>query len=167
MTTWSVRMPGLKKPFRVAFRCSRPPGRTAGCLFWSRTGRLVLLRICHPGQRGTRVRQKGGHHFCVKPQPFSTLEPRPRTVFTWIFFRDECVNFALQKGFDASRSKIKYFRHNDHQHLEQLLEQQEAEDRKVWITSSSWSFQRLYDLLKSWKHAIIHTIHDWWQSLHF
>ena len=44
---------------------------------------------------------------------------------------DECLNFALQKGLDASRSKIKYFRHNDVEHLEQLLEQQAAEDKKV------------------------------------
>lgn len=47
-----------------------------------------------------------------------------------IIFADECVNFALQKGFDASRSKIKYFRHNDWEHLEQILEQQAAEDKK-------------------------------------
>ena len=31
---------------------------------------------------------------------------------------------------DASRSKIRYFRHNDTEHLEQLLEQQAAEDRR-------------------------------------
>ena len=43
---------------------------------------------------------------------------------------DECVNFAIQKGLDASRSKIKYFRHNDTEHLEELLEQQAAEDRR-------------------------------------
>lgn len=53
--------------------------------------------------------------------------------FVFLNYSDECVNFALQKGFDASRSKIKYFRHNDWQHLEQLLEQQEAEDKKVGI----------------------------------
>ena len=46
------------------------------------------------------------------------------------FSRDECVNFAIQKGLDASRSKIRYFRHNDTEHLEQLLEQQAAEDRR-------------------------------------
>ena len=41
------------------------------------------------------------------------------------FFSDEAVNFAIQKGLDASRSKVKYFKHNDVQHLEQLLEQVE------------------------------------------
>ena len=46
------------------------------------------------------------------------------------FSRDECVNFAIQKGLDASRSKIRYFRHNDTEHLEQLLQQQAAEDRR-------------------------------------
>ena len=45
--------------------------------------------------------------------------------------RDECVNFPIQKGLDASRSKIKYFRHNDCDHLEHLLTQQAAEDKKV------------------------------------
>ena len=45
--------------------------------------------------------------------------------------RDECVNFPIQKGLDASRSKIKFFRHNDCDHLEQLLTQQAVEDKKV------------------------------------
>eukprot|EP00095_Tigriopus_kingsejongensis_P010689 maker-scaffold261_size233860-snap-gene-1.28 protein:Tk10689 transcript:maker-scaffold261_size233860-snap-gene-1.28-mRNA-1 annotation:"hypothetical protein DAPPUDRAFT_301811" len=47
-----------------------------------------------------------------------------------IIFVDECVNFAIQKGLDASRSKIKYFRHNDVEHLRHLLEQQALEDKK-------------------------------------
>ena len=46
------------------------------------------------------------------------------------YFSDECVNFAIQKGLDASRSKIKYFRHNDTNHLQQLLEQQAVDDKK-------------------------------------
>jgi len=41
------------------------------------------------------------------------------------------VNFAVQKGLDASRSKIKFFRHNDCDHLQQLLEQQAVDDKKV------------------------------------
>ncbi len=48
-----------------------------------------------------------------------------------IIFVDECVNFAIQKGLDASRSRIKYFRHNDCGHLRQLLEQQKEEDKRV------------------------------------
>lgn len=47
-----------------------------------------------------------------------------------IIFADEMVNFALQRGLQASRSKIVYFRHNDLAHLEQLLELQEREDAK-------------------------------------
>jgi len=47
-----------------------------------------------------------------------------------IIFVDECVNFPIQKGLDASRSKIKFFRHNDCDHLEQLLTQQAVEDKK-------------------------------------
>ena len=49
----------------------------------------------------------------------------------YFFYRDECVNFPIQKGLDASRSKIKFFRHNDCDHLEQLLAQQAIEDKKV------------------------------------
>ena len=44
---------------------------------------------------------------------------------------DEGVCFAVQKGLVASRSKIKYFRHNDMDHLEQLLEEQLKLDKKV------------------------------------
>ena len=46
---------------------------------------------------------------------------------------DEGVCFAIQKGLSASRSKIKYFKHNDMSHLEQLLEEQLKLDKKVCI----------------------------------
>ncbi|XP_045495873.1 serine palmitoyltransferase 1 [Colias croceus] len=45
-----------------------------------------------------------------------------------IIFADEKVWFAIQKGFDASRSTIKYFKHNDMNDLERQL--QEAADKK-------------------------------------
>lgn len=45
-------------------------------------------------------------------------------------FSDECVNFAIQKGLDASRSKIVYFKHNDAKDLERLLKDQDKIDRK-------------------------------------
>ncbi|XP_011496437.1 PREDICTED: serine palmitoyltransferase 1 [Ceratosolen solmsi marchali] len=41
-----------------------------------------------------------------------------------LVFVDEKVNFAIQKGLDASRSNIKFFKHNDIDHLEQLLKAQ-------------------------------------------
>lgn len=34
---------------------------------------------------------------------------------------DENVWFAIQKGIDASRSKVYYFKHNNMEHLEELL----------------------------------------------
>lgn len=40
------------------------------------------------------------------------------------------MNFAIQKGIDASRSKISYFKHNDVNDLERLLKEQDAIDRK-------------------------------------
>uniref|UniRef100_A0A2A4IZV7 Serine palmitoyltransferase 1 n=1 Tax=Heliothis virescens TaxID=7102 RepID=A0A2A4IZV7_HELVI len=45
-----------------------------------------------------------------------------------IIFADECVWFAIQKGIEASRSTARYFKHNDMDHLEQLLA--EAQKKK-------------------------------------
>ncbi|XP_029474677.1 serine palmitoyltransferase 1 [Rhinatrema bivittatum] len=47
-----------------------------------------------------------------------------------IVFVDEAACFAIQKGLQASRSNIKYFKHNDMDNLEQLLKEQEVEDQK-------------------------------------
>lgn len=44
---------------------------------------------------------------------------------------DEAVFFPIQKGVLASRSKVKYFKHNDMDHLEQLLEESKKIDDKV------------------------------------
>lgn len=46
-----------------------------------------------------------------------------------IIFADEQVNFAIQKGMDASRSTIYYFKHNDMEDLERLLMEQEERDK--------------------------------------
>lgn len=43
---------------------------------------------------------------------------------------DEYVNFAIQKGLDASRSRVVFFKHNDVADLERLLEDQAKEDRR-------------------------------------
>ncbi|KAF9791520.1 hypothetical protein SFRURICE_003216 [Spodoptera frugiperda] len=45
-----------------------------------------------------------------------------------IIFADECVWFAIQKGLDASRSTVRFFKHNDMDHLEKLLS--EAQQKK-------------------------------------
>ncbi|KAJ8338710.1 hypothetical protein SKAU_G00354960 [Synaphobranchus kaupii] len=47
-----------------------------------------------------------------------------------IVFVDEAACFAIQKGLQASRSFIKYFKHNDMEDLERLLREQELEDHK-------------------------------------
>ncbi|KAJ1207650.1 hypothetical protein NDU88_003040 [Pleurodeles waltl] len=47
-----------------------------------------------------------------------------------IVFVDEAACFAIQKGLQASRSHIKYFKHNDIADLERLLKEQEVEDQK-------------------------------------
>lgn len=51
-------------------------------------------------------------------------------MFSFFNCSDEGVNFAIQKGLDASRSKISYFKHNDAKDLERLLKEQDAIDRK-------------------------------------
>lgn len=47
-----------------------------------------------------------------------------------VIFVDEKVNFAIQKGLDASRSRIKFFKHNDLEDLEKLLIEQSKLDVK-------------------------------------
>lgn len=47
-----------------------------------------------------------------------------------IIFVDEAACFSIQKGLQASRSNIKYFKHNDMEDLERLLKEQEQEDQK-------------------------------------
>jgi serine palmitoyltransferase len=44
---------------------------------------------------------------------------------------DEGVNFAIQQGLIASRSKIKWFKHNDVDDLHRLLLEQADLDKKV------------------------------------
>ncbi|XP_066567471.1 serine palmitoyltransferase 1 [Amia ocellicauda] len=47
-----------------------------------------------------------------------------------IVFVDEAACFSIQKGLQASRSFLKYFKHNDMEDLERLLKEQEIEDQK-------------------------------------
>ncbi|EYC26946.1 hypothetical protein Y032_0009g441 [Ancylostoma ceylanicum] len=47
-----------------------------------------------------------------------------------IIFVDKGVNFAIQKGLQASRSRVEWFNHNDMEDLERLLKEQEIRDKK-------------------------------------
>lgn len=47
-----------------------------------------------------------------------------------IIFADEAVCFAIQKGLQASRSRIVYFKHNNMDDLEAKLKEQEVIDKK-------------------------------------
>ncbi|KAL7060749.1 hypothetical protein AAHC03_09653 [Spirometra sp. Aus1] len=49
---------------------------------------------------------------------------------TDVIFADEGVSQAVHEGLTASRSVVKFFRHNDMQHLEELLLEQAREDVK-------------------------------------
>ncbi|CAF1041912.1 unnamed protein product [Adineta steineri] len=47
-----------------------------------------------------------------------------------ILFVDEGIHYAIQKGVEASRSTVKWFRHNDINDLERLLAEQDKLDKK-------------------------------------
>ncbi|CAI5493657.1 unnamed protein product [Closterium sp. Naga37s-1] len=47
-----------------------------------------------------------------------------------LIIADEGVGWAMQNGMTLARSTVRYFRHNDMRHLEQLLQQHAAADRK-------------------------------------
>ncbi|XP_011660643.1 serine palmitoyltransferase 1 [Strongylocentrotus purpuratus] len=47
-----------------------------------------------------------------------------------LVFCDEGVSFAIQMGLLASRSKLKFFKHNNMADLERLLQEQAVEDKK-------------------------------------
>ena len=47
-----------------------------------------------------------------------------------MIFVDEKVNFSIQKGLEASRSKIQYFKHNDVEDLESLLKSTKGLNKK-------------------------------------
>eukprot|EP00123_Amoebidium_parasiticum_P018192 comp24128_c1_seq1/m.43803 comp24128_c1_seq1/g.43803 ORF comp24128_c1_seq1/g.43803 comp24128_c1_seq1/m.43803 type:complete len:531 (-) comp24128_c1_seq1:31-1623(-) len=47
-----------------------------------------------------------------------------------IIFCDQGVSFAIQKGLQASRSNLRWFKHNDIEDLERVLKEQEEEDRR-------------------------------------
>lgn len=46
-----------------------------------------------------------------------------------VIFCDKGVNFAVQKGLQASRSRLEFFEHNNMQDLERLLEAQAEKDK--------------------------------------
>lgn len=66
-----------------------------------------------------------------------------------VIFCDEGVSFATQKGLQASRSTLKFFKHNDMQDLERLLKEQELEDqrkpKKAAITRRFLVVEGLYE----------------------
>ncbi|XP_077479193.1 serine palmitoyltransferase 1 isoform X1 [Stigmatopora argus] len=65
-----------------------------------------------------------------------------------MIFVDEAACFSIQKGLQASRSLIKYFKHNDMEDLERLLQEQELEDqqnpRKARVTRRFIVVEGLY-----------------------
>lgn len=85
-----------------------------------------------------------------------------------IVFADESVWFAIQKGLDASRSTIRYFKHNNADHLEQLLAEAAAKKelnprRRAYLvaeaiyynTGEMCPLKRLVQLARKYKLRII------------
>ena len=69
-------------------------------------------------------------------------------------FSDEGACFAIQMGLVASRSRIVFFKHNDMEDLERVLEAQRQDDIKVLCTSDTSQSQYIYlmklSLICSW-----------------
>nr|DBA22457.1 TPA: hypothetical protein GDO54_013484 [Pyxicephalus adspersus] len=66
-----------------------------------------------------------------QPEPLVPPVSKDHPSFNYnIVTGDEAACFAIQKGLQASRSSIKYFKHNDMNDLERLLKEQEVEDQK-------------------------------------
>lgn len=62
----------------------------------------------------------------------SRSQRRPKLILNYFTHcRDEGVNFAVQKGLEASRSDVRFFKHNDMRDLARLLEAQHAKEIKV------------------------------------
>lgn len=63
-------------------------------------------------------------------------------MWKFVTFSDDGVGFSIQKGLVASRSSIKWFKHNDMEDLERLLLIQQDEDKKVtWKNfKNGWLF---------------------------
>lgn len=74
----------------------------------------------------------GSEEACVYSYAFSTVASAiPAYAKRYdIIFVDAAVCFAIQKGLDASRSKVVYFKHNDMKDLEEKLDEQAKLDRK-------------------------------------
>ncbi|CAG9794080.1 unnamed protein product [Diatraea saccharalis] len=85
-----------------------------------------------------------------------------------IVFADECVWFAIQKGLDGSRSTIRYFKHNNMEHLEKLLSEaakkRELNPRRrafliaeaiYFNTGEMCPLKRLVELARQYKLRII------------
>lgn len=71
---------------------------------------------------------------------YAYMFPWPPCIGSYIFVclllgprlhSDAGANYAIQKGLVASRSKVKYFKHNDMADLERMLEEQKKLDEKV------------------------------------
>ena len=66
-----------------------------------------------------------------------------------VVFCDEGSNLAIQKGIEASRSKVHYFKHNDMEHLRSLLEEhsrwEKRNSRQAKVTKKFLIVEGLYN----------------------
>lgn len=60
------------------------------------------------------------------------------------YLRDEEVNFAIQKGLQASRAEVLYFKHNSPEDLERLIL-----DKNVIVSYIDYNFAHV-DIISDW-----------------
>ena len=107
-----------------------------------------------------------------------------KAILNWLTYmsltlnRDEGVNFSVQQGILASRSDIRYFKHNDMNDLERLLKEQNAKEIEVIIKCwnillmiNKWlEFSWINDLTRYFQESETSQndpeIPDCWRSLH-
>lgn len=109
-------------------RCTFGAGGTNCQIHGNGRGSRLFVRLLDVGQCHFSLLQAQRRRFCV-----SWSLPAPSVEFSQSFYcfrSDECVSFAIQKGLDASRSRIVFFKHNDMADLERCLKEQEALDSK-------------------------------------
>ncbi|KAJ3302877.1 serine palmitoyltransferase component [Kappamyces sp. JEL0829] len=79
-----------------------------------------------------------------------------------VILADECVNFAIQKGLQISRSNVKYFKHNDMEDLERLMKVVDADRKKFIVVEGIYAnmgdicpLPELIELKKKYKYRLM------------
>lgn len=87
--------------------------------------------------------------------------------FIYYIFRDECVNFAIQRGLTLSKSRVYFYKHNDLKDLELILIKINEEHKKV-ICFHIFAFNFLEKNTFNKKiHYFRRSFHEHWNNCKF